>query len=109
MSPGAGSACCACALAMPGCRRRRPRDEAPVLTGRRGLLVLAIVFGLAVALGASLTRVAGLGPWATARELPRATRLPSLEEAGPWGRGRWTADSLRGHVTVVMLWSDTDP
>jgi len=80
-----------------------------VLTGRRGLLVLAIVFGLAVALGASLTRLAGLGPGAPVPEVPRAARLPSLDEAGPWVRGRWTADSLRGHVTVVMLWSDTDP
>jgi thiol-disulfide isomerase/thioredoxin len=36
--------------------------------------------------------------------------LPSLAEASGWlNGGPLTLDSLRGHPTVVALWSDTDP
>ncbi|MEK7331703.1 MAG: hypothetical protein AAB113_12985, partial [Candidatus Eisenbacteria bacterium] len=36
--------------------------------------------------------------------------LPSLADASGWlNGGPLTPDSLRGHLTVVALWSDTDP
>jgi thiol-disulfide isomerase/thioredoxin len=38
------------------------------------------------------------------------TSLPGLADAAGWLNGdRSVADSLRGHPTVVALWSDTDP
>src|SRR5437867_2163837 len=95
MSPGAGSACCACARAMPGCRRRRPRDEAPVLTGRRGLLVLAIVFGLAADTGVaaqcarrlSLTfPIVGDPAYRLSSQFPRTAERPSFYVADTSGR-----------------------
>src|SRR5262245_33928364 len=71
---------------------------------------MAVVFLIALALGAWLARS---GPWAR-RGPPAATlRAPAiierLEDAAPWIQHPLDADSLRGRLRVVLLWSDSDP
>jgi len=74
----------------------------------RRLPLVAIVFVLSLGLGglmrAGMSRRSPTPVARTAR-----ARLPSLDTAGTWVIGRSSDDSLRGHVAMVVLWSDTDP
>ena len=80
----------------------------------RARIILLVALVTIVAYGAF--RVASRGlvtPTEDAPELksgPPGAPLPTLADAAQWVNGnRASADSLRGHPTVLALWSDTDP
>ncbi len=85
------------------------RGIAAVKHSHRLAAAIAGVFVVAVALGALLPRLGGFGHGRGAGGLGPTIRLPSLDGAGPWVTGAIDSDSLRDHVTLVVLWSDTDP
>lgn len=77
----------------------------------RPILVIAVTTGVVLLAGAAL--MGRFGPGKKADGAPgaaRGERLPSLDAAAGWiNGGPLTEDSLRGHVTVLVQWSDTDP
>jgi len=77
---------------------------------------LAFIIGVAFLIvafsaGAWLLRYGPEGPDRAGPQMVRSdSRLPRLDGAEGWINGHpLTPDSLQGHPTVLMLWSDTDP
>jgi len=79
-------------------RRRRWRMPA----------LLATVFAIAFALGALLSQPGGRSRSQPAG-VPAAAMLERLERATSWVQHPLDADSLRGRIRVLVLWSDADP
>lgn len=78
-------------------------------THRFPVAIIVIAFILALGVGVLLPRLGVFGRRAGDLETPIASRLPSLEQLGPWLQHPLTADSLRGRIVVFVLWSDTSP
>lgn len=80
-------------------------------THRFPVVVVVIAFIAALGVGVLLPRLGVLGRRVASGGLqaPVAARLPSFEQLGPWIQHPQSADSLRGHIVVVVLWADTSP